>query len=183
MMNQQDSDEASTRPGPESTGQQDTAGPEQALAEAQQKAEEYLANWQRAQADFINYKRRIEQEREEFSKYACSQLMLSLLPILDDLDRALDAAPHSKSARHGWLEGIRLVDRKLRTTLEAQGLTPIKAVGEPFDPNFHEAVRQDKGKEGIVTQEFQKGYMMYDKLLRPSRVVVGNGEEDVKEDK
>jgi molecular chaperone GrpE len=63
----------------------------------------------------------------------------------------------------------------LRSILEAQGLTPIKALGEPFDPSFHEALRQAKGKEGIVVDEFQKGYMMHDKLLRPSKVAVGNG--------
>ena len=76
-----------------------------------------------------------------------------------------------------------LVDRKFRASLEAQGLTPIKALGEPFDPNFHEAIRQDKGKEGIVIEEFQKGYMLHDKLLRPAKVVVGNGsKEDGKEE-
>jgi molecular chaperone GrpE len=61
-------------------------------------------------------------------------------------------------------------------------VTQIKALGEPFDPNFHEALRQAKGKEGIVIEEFQKGYMMHDKLLRPARVVVGNGEEEIKEE-
>jgi molecular chaperone GrpE len=160
----------------EKAGARGTSSLKKALAEANQKAEEYLANWQRAQADFINYKRRTEQERQEFASYANADLMLSLLPVLDDMDRALDVAPSADPEGPGWLEGVRLVDRKLRSILEAQGLKPIEAVGEPFDPNFHEAIRQDHGKEGVVLEEIQKGYMMKDKLLRPARVVVGKGE-------
>jgi molecular chaperone GrpE len=106
--------------------------------------------------------------------------MLSLLPVLDDLERALNSIP-PKATKRPWVEGIRLIERKLRASLEAQGLTPIKALGEPFDPNFHEAVRQDKGKEGIVIEELQKGYKLYDRVLRPAMVVVGNGEEVEKE--
>jgi molecular chaperone GrpE len=77
-----------------------------------------------------------------------------------------------------WVEGIKLVERKLWANLEAQGLSPIKALGEPFDPNLHEAVRQDKGKEGIVIEEVQKGYKLNDRVIRPTMVVVGNGEEE-----
>ncbi len=182
-MMPQDSEEAlNSEAEPETIDIEDAEGIKKALAEAQQKAEDYLANWQRAQADFINYKRRNEQERQDFSRFANAELMLSLLPALDDLERALNSVPPAKSAKHSWLEGIRLVERKFKSSLEAQGLTPIKALGEPFDPNFHEAVRQDKGKEGIVIEEFQKGYMLGDRVLRPAKVVVGNGEEEEKED-
>ncbi len=166
---------------PEVAGAEDIETLKQALAEEKEKAERYLANWQRAQADFINYKRRSEQEREDFNKFANATLMLSLLPVLDDLERALDSIP-PRLAKLTWVDGIRLIERKLRTSLEAQGLTPIKALGEPFDPNFHEAVRQDKGKEGIVIEELQKGYKLYDRVIRPTMVVVGNGEEVEKED-
>jgi len=154
---------------------------EKALAEEKKKAEEYLANWQRAQADFINYKRRSEQERQEFNTYANANLILSLLPVVDDMERALDAVP-PKYQKHDWVEGVRLVAHKFKTILEGQGVKEIKAVGEAFDPKFHEALRQDKGEEGIVIEEFQKGYMMHDKLLRPARVVVGNGDVDTKEE-
>jgi len=147
------------------------------LAEEEEKAEGYLANWQRSQADFINYKRRIEQEREDFNKFASSVQLLSLLPILDDLERAFAAIPHRQD-KLAWVEGIRMVERKLRTSLEAQGLTPIQARGEPFDPNYHEAVRQDKGEEGLVIEEVRRGYMFNDKVLRPTMVVVGNGEKE-----
>jgi molecular chaperone GrpE len=174
-MRQQEPEETlNSEAQPETAETEDAESLKQALAEAQQKAEEYLAGLQRAQADFINYKRRTEQERQDFSRYANADLILSLLPILDDLDRALDSVP-PKLAKADWVDGVRLVDRKFRTTLESQGLTPIKALGEPFDPNFHEALRQDKGKEGMVVEEFQKGYIMHDRLLRPAKVVVGNG--------
>ena len=81
------------------------------------------------------------------------------------------------------MDGVSLIERKLRTSLEAQGLTQMKTLGEPFDPRFHEAVREDKGKEGIIIEELQKGYKLHDRLLRPTMVVVGNGEEEEKEDK
>jgi len=154
----------------------------EALAEEKAKAESYLANWQRTQADFINYKRRSEQERGEFSKFANASLVLSLLPVMDDLERALAAIPR-KSARLPWVDGIRLIERKFKANLKAQGLTPIKALGESFDPNLHEAVRQDKGKDGIVIEELQKGYKFYDRVVRHTMVVVGNGEEAEKEDR
>jgi molecular chaperone GrpE len=158
------------------TAPEDTAGLEQALEAEKQKAAEYLAAWQRAQADFINYKRRTEQERQDFNSFANAQLVLSILPILDDMERALDAIP-AEFADHDWVEGIRLVDRKFKTILEGQGVKPILSLGMAFDPRFHEAMRKDKGEEGVVIGELQKGYMLNDKLLRPARVVVGGGDE------
>ena len=155
--------------------EEDVAVIRQALAEEKAKAENYLANWQRAQADFINYRRRSEQEKEEIIRFANSALVLNLLPVLDDLERAFAAVPPNL-AELGWLDGIRLIERKLRASLEAQGISPIQALGEPFDPRFHEAVRQDKGKDGIVIEEMQKGYQFHDRVIRPSKVVVGNGE-------
>ncbi len=148
-----------------------------ALTEARAKAEANLAGWQRAQADFINYKRRSEQEKEELTKFANAILILNLLPILDDLERAFTSIP-PRLAKLSWVDGIKLIERKLWATLEAQGLSPIKALGKPFDPQLHEAVRQDKGKEGIVIEEVQKGYQIDDRVIRPTMVVVGNGEEE-----
>jgi molecular chaperone GrpE len=153
----------------------------QALAEEKAKAEANLAGWQRAQADYINYKRRAEQDKEEISQFANSILILNILPILDDWERALASVPDDQ-ADLGWVEGIRLIERKLRGTLEAQGLCPIEAVGQPFDPNLHEAAMQGKGEEGIVVEELQKGYKFRDRVIRPSRVVVGNGEEETEEE-
>jgi molecular chaperone GrpE len=149
----------------------------EALSQAREKAEANLAGWQRAQADFINYRNRSEREKADLGKYAKSELMLKLLPTLDDMERALTAIP-PRQAKLGWVEGVRLIERKLRATLEAEGLEPIEALGEPFDPHFHEAVMAGKGEEGVVVEEIQKGYKLHDRILRPSKVVVGSGEED-----
>jgi len=154
---------------------------EEELAAEKEKAAEYLANWQRTQADFINYKRRTEEERAEFNSFANANLVLGILPVLDDMERALEAVP-PKYKKNDWVEGVRLVAQKFKTILEGQGVKPIKAMGEVFDPNYHEALRQDKGKEGMIIEEFQKGYLIHDKLLRPARVMVGNGEADTKEE-
>jgi molecular chaperone GrpE len=156
---------------------EDVESLKQALAEEKAKAEANLAGWQRAQADYINYKKRIEQEKEEVGQLANAILVLNLLPVLDDWERALASIPDDQTDL-GWMEGIRLIERKLRGFLESQGLSPIEAVGQPFDPNLHEATMQGKGEEGIVVEELQKGYKFRDKVIRPSKVVVGNGEEE-----
>lgn len=153
---------------------------EKILAETKKKADDYLDSWKRAQADFINYKRRAEQEKMEMGVYANTQLILSLLPVLDDFERAVDSLT-PKLAKTDWVHGIRLVERKLRTVLQAQGVTPIKAVGEVFDPNLHEAVMHVSGEDGKVVRELQKGYRLHDKILRPSAVAVGNGEPVIAE--
>ena len=154
---------------------------EEAVNDDRKKADEYLAAWQRTQADFMNYKRRTEQERQEFLLGANAELLRKVLPVLDDLERALDHAPDDGEGQE-WIEGTRLVAKKFRSTLESVGVKPVLALGMAFDPNVHEAVHQDKGPEGMVVGEFQKGYMLHDKLLRPARVIVGNGEEDAKEE-
>ena len=146
-----------------------------ALAEEKTKAESYLANWQRAQADFANYKRRTEQARQETSEFANSILILSLLPVLDDLERALDSVP-PRLRKLAWVDGIRLIWHKLQESLKAQGLTPIAAEGESFDPNLHEAAMRSKGREGIVVRELRKGYKLHDRVLQVATVAVGSGE-------
>jgi len=145
------------------------------LAETKQKADDYLDYWKRTQADFQNYKRRIEQERLDMVKYANQQLILSILPILDDFERAFESIT-PKLAKNDWVDGVKLVERKLMTALESQGLSPIKALGETFDPNLHEAMIHSKGEDGKVVQEMEKGYKLNDKIIRPSKVAVGNGE-------
>jgi len=149
-----------------------------ALAEVQAKAESNLANWQRAHADFINFRRRCEQEKEEHTKFANAALIGCLLPVLDDFELALACVP-PKLAKSDWIQGISLIADKLRETLKTQGLTPIKARGEPFDPCFHEAIMQTPGKEGIVTAELHKGYVFCNRVIRPSRVAVGNGQPEI----
>lgn len=145
-----------------------------ALEEEKAKAERYLANWQRSQADFINFKRRTEQERGEITAFANAMLIASLLPVLDDLERALDNVS-AKLAGLTWVDGIQLIYRKLVATLESQGLSRIEALGQPFDPNIHEAVMFAEGEEGKVVEEVQKGYKFNNRLLRPAMVKVGKG--------
>jgi molecular chaperone GrpE len=152
---------------------------EEELAAAKKQAEEYLANWQRAQADFINYKRRTEQERLEFNSYANANLLCGILPVLDDFERALQAVPEEYQ-NDDWVEGVRLVEKKFKTILEGLGVKQIRCLGQPFDPSLHEAIRQEKGKEGTVVEEILKGYTLNDKLLRASRVAVGTGEGHIK---
>jgi len=147
---------------------------QQALAEEKEKTEKYLANWQRCQADFVNYKQRAEQEKGEIIEFANSTLICNLLPIMDDLERAFASVP-ADLEESNWTEGIKLIYNKFKTTLEAQGLTEIEARGEPFDPSLHEAVMQQDGKEGMVIEELQKGYKFKEKVIRPSLVTVGKG--------
>jgi molecular chaperone GrpE len=153
-----------------------------ALAEEQARAEGYLASWQRAQADFANFKRRTEQERNETVIRANAVLVLNLLPVLDDLERALDNISE-KLSKLTWVDGIVLIYRKLKSTLEANGLSEIKALGETFDPNYHEAALYDDGEEGKVIEELQKGYMLHDRVLRPAMVKVGKGLMEKEEEK
>jgi molecular chaperone GrpE len=153
-----------------------------ALAEEQARAEGYLASWQRAQADFANFKRRTEQERNETVIRANAVLVLNLLPVLDDLERALDNISE-KLSKLTWVDGIVLIYRKLKSTLEANGLSEIKALGETFDPNYHEAALYDEGEEGKVIEELQKGYMLHDRVLRPAMVKVGKGLMEKEEEK
>lgn len=149
---------------------------QQALAEEKEKAEKYLANWQRSQADLVNYKKHVEQEQEEIIEFANSLLISNLLPIMDDLERALASVP-AEFEKSNWTEGIKLIYNKFKATLEVRGLTEIKARGEPFDPRLHEAVLQQEGEEGMVIEETQKGYTFRGKVIRPSLVIVGKGEE------
>lgn len=166
----------------EQIAEEDQCEEEQPVQTDKEQAEQYLANWQRSQADFANFKKRTEQERAEFSKFANSVLMGSLLPVIDDFERALGNA--SEQIDTGWIEGIELIYRKLLTEMESQGLSKIEADGQDFDPNFHQAVLYEEGDEGKVIEELQKGYMLHDRLLRPTMVKVGKGNSDTsKEDK
>jgi molecular chaperone GrpE len=155
---------------------EDTESIKKSLEEVKEQAEKYLANWQRSEADFINYKRRNEQERAELASFAKADLMTNLLPVLDDFERALDNISDNSDVAT-WIEGIKLIYRKLKTVLEDHGLAEIEAEGEVFDPNFHEAVMCVEGEEGKVCEEIQRGYKMHDRLLRPSMVAVGKEAE------
>ena len=158
---------------------------QETIAERAAQAEQYLENWKRAEADLVNFKKKTEQERQGVSIFANAMLVSSLLPILDDMERAFDSLD-ANLAGLTWVEGLKLVYRKLLSTLEGQGLSVISTVGERFDPTLHEAVMQAAGEEGAVVGELQKGYRFHDRVTRPAMVKVGNGTpsdtDDVKEE-
>jgi len=146
------------------------------LQQEKEEARRFLANWQRAEADFVNYKRRVEQERGEAMRIANAALIINILPVLDDLERALTSLDiHLVGLT--WFDGIRLIYRKLQLVLENAGVSQIEAEGQPFDPRFHEAVMYGEGEEGKVVAEVQRGYKLNDRVLRPAMVVVGKGKE------
>ena len=147
------------------------------LQQEKEEAQRFLANWQRAEADFANYKRRVEQEREEAKRIANAALIINILPVLDDLERAL-ASLNIRLVGLTWFDGIRLIYRKLQLVLENAGVSQIEVEGQPFDPRFHEAVMYGEGEEGKVVAEVQRGYKLNDRVLRPAMVIVGKGKEE-----
>jgi molecular chaperone GrpE len=146
---------------------------------ARANAEEHRYNWQRSAADFSNYKRRTDEERSTMFAFSNASLIAKVLGVLDDFDRALDNVP--PDAHESWVEGVRLVERKLRGVLETEGVTPIEAVGQPFDPNLHEAVVHEDTADhpdNHVIDEVQRGYRLHDRVIRPSLVRVANNPKE-----
>jgi molecular chaperone GrpE len=152
-----------------------------ALQDEKARADKYLSNWQRTEADFDNYRKRMEQEKGETVKFANTSLILSVLPVLDDLERAVKALPENLEG-DPWAEGVRLIQRKMKSTLEGYGVTEIEAESRDFNPYVHEAVARADGEEGKVLEVVQKGYKFHDRVIRPAFVVVGQGEKVEKQD-
>lgn len=146
----------------------------QELERARDAAQKYLDNWRRAEADLQNYKRRAEQERDESRRFSHAALIINLLPILDDFERAFSSLDMNLAGLT-WFDGMRLIYRKLWALLENAGVTPIQSEGQAFDPRYHEAVAHADGEEGKVISEVQRGYKLHDRVLRPAMVVVGKG--------
>ena len=137
------------------------------------KAVEYLDGWQRTQAEFSNYRKRVNRDREQTNKDAVGRVVRRYLPILDDLERALKERPENEELS-AWFNGFELIYRKMVTTLENDGVTPIEADGM-FDPNLHEAVAQVPSPEhesGEIIDVIQTGYMIGERVLRPTRVAI-----------
>jgi molecular chaperone GrpE len=149
------------------------------LDETREQSDEHLRGLQRTAADFANYRRRVDEEREGLSQFSNAILISKLLAVVDDFDRALENVP--ADTHEGWVDGVRLVERKLRNLLEAEGVTEIEALGQPFDPNLHEAVVYEKTAEhpdNQVIGELQRGYRLRDRVLRPSLVRVANNPKE-----
>jgi molecular chaperone GrpE len=147
-------------------------GLEQRIEELERERDEYLDSLQRLKAEFDNYRKRVTREQESLVTHAHERLVKELLPVLDDLERALEAASEHEEAE--LEEGVRLVHRSLLGLLAREGLAEIETDG-PFDPHVHEALLAQPAEEaepGSVLQVLQKGYRLGDRVLRPARVVV-----------
>lgn len=146
------------------------------LVVAQKKAEEYLDGWKRAKADYLNLKKDSEKRQEELVKFANAALIMSLLPILDHFRRAFDHLPADQKDSD-WVKGIAQIKKQLEDLLLALEIKPMKAVGEKFDPLYHEAVAHEK-KEGFeadkIIEEIETGYLIHDKILKPAKVKVAS---------
>lgn len=164
----------------ETTEQQDVSLEEKVLTlaaelkQSKEQADEYYAHLQRLQAEFDNYRKRTQKEKEDFVKYASERVVEALLPVLDNFERAVAAAKTSQDF-NSFSQGVEMIYKQMLNTLDKEGLAAIEAVGKPFDPNIHEAVLQvdsEEYPENTVVEELQKGYLLKEKVIRPSMVKV-----------
>ncbi len=148
------------------------------LEEARAKEAEYLDGWQRARAELANARKRFQREQQQAYTNARADILIRLLPAVDDFERAIETLPDNLLGLT-WIEGVMLIQRKLALLLEQAGVSAIDAVGQEFSPFSHEAVTHEPSgdvPEGQVISELQKGYRMGDRVLRPSMVRVSSGE-------
>lgn len=157
---------------------------EERLEEALREKDQFRSIAQRAQADLINYRKRAAEEQQEIRRNANTDLILKVLGVVDDLNRAMDMVPED-AVSPGWMEGLSLVQRNLANVMESEGVTKIEAEGQPFEPWGHEAVFYQEtpdGEEGIVTDVIRDGYKLKDRVIRAAQVVVSKAPEPVQED-
>lgn len=146
------------------------------LVAEQAKSEEYLDMLRRTQADFINYKRRTGQEQNESRIAAQAAVLAQVLPVLDDLGRALQVIPEELQD-NSWVQGLLLVAKRLMSVLEQLGVRRVGQPGEKFDPRWHEAVAREERSdmpEGTILQVYRPGYMVGDRVIRPAQVTVAS---------
>src|SRR5438067_11330752 len=150
---------------------EEAPAPELSIETVARERDEYLDALQRLKAEFDNYRKRSARDQESLVARAGERLVRELLPVLDDLERALEAAEQHEEAK--LEEGVKLVHRQLEQLLEREGLAPVETDGK-FDPNVHEALstQPSAADEGAVIEVLQKGYRLGDRVLRPARVVV-----------
>jgi len=156
---------------------EDVAQLKSELEDARTKGQSYLDLAQRTQADFVNYKRRIEQERSDFARASRAEVVLKVLPALDDLTRAVAHLPPDLQGSD-WAQGVVLIERKLRNAIEALGVKPLDVLGKPFDPWQEEALMHEPSAEHAaetVTGVVREGYALDGKVIRPAQVIVSSG--------
>lgn len=168
---------STTTSGTSSTNGDDTAF--QALQTELESSKAKLAELtnisQQALADLQNFKKRSEEEKSKFLSFANASLISELLPVLDNIERALTHIPEDPTAKE-WAQGILATTKQLEQALTSKGLEPIVSLGETFNPNLHEALMMEAGPVDLILRELEKGYKIGDRILRRAKVVVGNGE-------
>ncbi len=167
-------DETSTPPAEESTPGIDIGALQRELETYKAKSAEYLDGWQRARAEFANYKRRVDREQADAQYHIAGRILLRYLEVADDLERALKSAP-TENEGAVWAEGVAAVARKFQSVLDSEGVERFQSVGLAFDPNYHEAILQedsDTVPSGHVTEELRAGYKLKDRVLRTALVKV-----------
>jgi len=156
------------------------------LEQAQQEVAENLDTAQRAQAEMVNFRRRTDEDRIANAKYANSRLIANILPVLEELDLAISHTESSSEINDSFLEGIKLIQRKLTGVLESEGVAAIEAVGLMFNPMEHEAVGTEESSEvepGYITQILRPGFRLHDRVIRPAQVMVATAPKDPSESK
>ena len=146
-------------------------------SEVERQRDEYYDLLLRKQAEFDNYRKRVERERQMVSEAAASSIIEELLPLMDDLERALKTEAVGDAAE-AYRRGVDLIHRQLGEVLRKRGVRPLDALGADFDPYYHQAVSHDPAegrRDGEIIEEFRRGYMLGDRLLRPSMVKVAKG--------
>lgn len=144
------------------------------LKQSKEQAEDYYSRLQRLQAEFDNFRKRSQKEKEDTLKYASERIIEAMLPVLDNFERAVASSQSSQDFK-AFSQGVEMILKQMKSGLEKEGLTPIEAVGQPFDPKLHDAVLQVDSEdypENTVVEELQIGYYLKDKVLRPSMVKV-----------
>ena len=163
---------------PAATPDDTSAAASDELQSVQAERDDYMDKWARAQADLQNYRKRMQREMEEDRKFAVVPLVKAFLPALDNLQRAVQAAATSKKA-DDLITGVEMVVRQFEAALASVGVETIDAVGQPFDPNLHEAITQAPSADHppmTVLQDVERGYVLNDRVIRPTKVIVSKGE-------
>lgn len=166
-----DNDEAET---PDEASAVDPESEPDELTRVTAERDDYLDQLQRSRAEFLNFRRRNEQERAQLRQFVARDVLAQFLPVIDDFDRALVSVPDDERET-GWMKGVAMIQTKLHGIAERLGVTTVDAIGKPFDPSVHEAVATEPGTSGsTVVEVYQNGYRIGDVLVRPAMVKTGD---------
>lgn len=145
------------------------------IYQAEEDLEKLRGSLFRAQADYANLLKRVERDKADMTAFITANVIKKFLPTVDNLERALATIP-AEIAEHGWTDGIRVTLQELLKRLESMGVQSFESVGQESDSERHEVMSQTPGAEGVIINEFEKGYMLHGRVIRHAKVVVGNGE-------